>query len=61
MNAKPPKGVMAPNQRLSVNTSKYKLPENNTVPATKSQPDRGGRVDPGHCPDASAAANNPAT
>lgn len=57
----PPKGVIAPNQRLFVITNKYKLPENSTVPNTKAHPAPAGKLDPGHCADANAAPNNPAT
>src|SRR5436853_177896 len=38
MKARPPRGVMAPSARMPVTASRYRLPENSTVPATKSQP-----------------------
>jgi len=36
--ATPPTAVIAPIQRRPVRLSKYKLPENTTVPVTNSQP-----------------------
>ena len=61
MNANPPKGVIAPNQRFSVSTKPYKLPENSTVPATNAHPAHAGKLEPGHCPAENTTPHSPAT
>jgi hypothetical protein len=38
MKAAPPRGVSAPNPRIPLSDSPYKLPENSTIPPVNSQP-----------------------
>ena len=58
INARPPNGVMAPSQRCPVRTSKYRLPENTTIPRISNHPES-VVVPEGHREAAQATANSP--